>query len=265
MISLPLFKMNMKTIMKIGSIFLVVLAAYDLAIIYMFNPQMTSMLDEFQQLMPEIMSLFGMTGSSSSLISFLNTYLYGMLLLLVPMLFAIILSNKFIMSYVDKGSMANLLATPNSRLKIIFTQMISLIVGMVLLILINVLVLIIGSSVMFPGELDVGMMIELNISLLCLQMAISGITFFAACLFNSPRNFYTLGAGLPIVFYIIQMMANMGGKLEKFKYMTIFTLFRNNAILNGESYFLSTVVLLGIATVLYISGIMIFRKKNLSL
>ena len=67
--------------------------------------------------MPEIMSAFGMANTGSTLTEFLSNYLYGFLLLVFPMILEIILANKLVVKYVDIGSMAYLLSTPNSRNK----------------------------------------------------------------------------------------------------------------------------------------------------
>ena len=72
--------------------------------------------------MPEMMAAFGMTSIGDTLIEFLSAYLYGFLFMILPMVFSIMLANKLIMGYIDNGSMAYLLATPNTRFKIVFTQ-----------------------------------------------------------------------------------------------------------------------------------------------
>ncbi|MGE7787901.1 hypothetical protein [Lysinibacillus sp. NPDC096259] len=63
--------------------------------------------------MPELMSAFGMSNKGNTLIEFLSTYLYGFLLLMLPLVFIIMSANKLIMGYIDNGSTAYLIATPN--------------------------------------------------------------------------------------------------------------------------------------------------------
>lgn len=265
MISLPLFKKNMLIILKLLVIFLVVLFLYDIVIVYMFDPTLADMINQFQDTMPELMSLFGMSGESSSLIGFLNTYLYGMLLMVFPIIFSIIATNSLITSYVDRGSMACLLATPNSRKKIILTQLISLIFGMFLLMTVNMLLIIASAEILFPGELIIGKFVLLNLSMLLVQLVILGISYFSACLFNDSKGYYILGGGLPILFYVIQMAANMGEKLTFCKYFTIFTLYRDVDIINGSGYLISFLVLILLSAALYTAGTFIFTKKNLFL
>lgn len=266
MISLPLFKRNMISAGKLATIFLAVLTMYTTIIIYMFDPAMAEMLSQYQEIMPGIMAAVGMSGSTGTLIAFINTYLYGFIMLIIPMVFEIILINKFVMKYVDNGSMACLLATPNTRRKIILTQLVSIILSIGFLIGIITVIGILSSATMFPGDLDIEKYLQLNLSIFLLHLVISGIGFFAACFFNESKGYFALGAGLPILFYLIQMIANMGEKLENLKYCTIFTLFPGDKIVEGASGFLSSnLVLAALGIILYIIGVIKFTRKDLHL
>lgn len=74
------------------------------------------------------------------------------------------------------------------------------------------------------------------------------------------------GAGVPAFMFVLQMLANVGGKAEKVKYFTFFTLFDANGIVAGEvNAFLYSIVLLVGAIVLFGIGIEIFCRKDLCL
>lgn len=154
-------------------------------------------------------------------------------MLIVPMIFEIMLASKMVMRYVDTGSIANLLSTPNLIKKIIIIQMISIII---------------------------------NISVLTLHLVISGITVFAACFFNDSKGFLAFGAGIPFGFYLIQMLSNMVGKLNWLKYFTIYTLFPGEDVeLGGSGVISSNIMMITIATILYIWAGVIFAKKDFQL
>lgn len=266
MFSKPLLKRNFKSMWKIALIFIAILAMYTTVIIFMFDPEMEKMLAEYQELMPGIMAAVGMTGATGSLIAFVNTYLYGFIMLIIPMVFEIILVYKFVMKYVDNGSMASLLATPNTRRKIILTQLVSCLLWIAIIIVITTIIGIASCNSMFPGELEVSSYIKLNISVFFLHFALSGIAFFAACLFNEAKNYFTFGAGVSIVFYLLKMLANMGGNLENLKYATIFTLFPGEKIVQGSGSILGPNLILALIGMgLYFSGALIFMKKDLSI
>ena len=266
MISLPLFKRNILQIIKPLMIFIEVLMMYTGIIIFMYTPSLMNVLGDFQNAMPGMMQAVGMSGTITSLIGFINVYLYGFIMLGFPMIFIIILGNSLIMHYVDSGSMACLLASPNSRLKIIVTQVISMVSGIAILMTLVTAFGIACSELLFPGELDIKTYIILNASALLLHLAVAGIVFFSASFFNDSKNFYTIGAGIPLVFFLINMLANMGGKLENFKFFTIYTLFPKNQIIAGESgVAIYNVALVIIAIVLFTAGIISFTKKDFSL
>lgn len=266
MISMPLLKKEVKSNYKLFIIFAAVLTMYISVIIPMFDPKIGNALAEFEKAMPEMMAAFGMSNPGTTLIEFINTYLFGFLFMVFPMIFEIIIANKLIAKYVDSGSMAYLLATPNKRGKIAITQAVFMLLSVGALILFITLVGVISSEAYFPGDLDIKKYILMNVGLYCLHIAIGGLGFFASCISNDIKLSYSISAGIPIGFFIIQLLANMGGKLENFKYFTIFTLLDTNKLINGEStgvwMFLA---LLAIGIVLYIAGILRFNKKDLPL
>lgn len=64
--------------------------------------------------------------------------------------------------------------------------------------------------------------------------------------------------------YVLQMLANSGGKAENAKYFTAFTLFDASGIVAGETAALGGVLaLLAGAVVLYAIGITVFCRKDL--
>lgn len=265
MISFSLLKRNMFSCIKPFLIIYAVLCMYTIVIIYMYEPKMADMLNQYQEMMPGIMSAVGMTGVASSLLEWMQIYLYGFLMLLFPLIFIIILVQKLLMGYIDNGSMANLLATPNSRGKLIRTQALSVILWMGILMTAVTAVGIVGSQMMFPNELNVKRYIMLNGSTLFMQLLISGIVFLAACACSEAKNYYGLGAGLPILFFLMQMISNMGEKLENLKYLTVYTLLPTSKIVEGESgVWCQNVIMLGLAVVLFSGGSWWFCRRDLS-
>ncbi|WP_297634992.1 ABC transporter permease subunit [uncultured Clostridium sp.] len=265
MISLTLLKKEVKSNYKIILIFLVVLTLYSTSIVYMYDPSTTNAFEEMAKSMPEMMKAFGMAAVVTNITEYIANYLYGFIVLMFPILCIIILGNKLIVSYVDKGSMAYLLATPNKRAKIALTQSVFMWIASGVLLLYTSGLIIILSNMLHPGALDIEKFILLNLVLWCLQLAISGICFFASCISNNPKLYFMIGAGVPILFYLLQALAQMGDKLEGLKYCTLFTLFNPSDIIAGKSIATPIVVFLVVAAVFYAIGIYIFSKRDLSL
>lgn len=264
MMNMALYKREMKGSIKLLIILSAIITMYVSIIITMYNPEMMKTLDSFAEVMPELMASVGMKTGDSTLLGFMVSYLYGFILLIFPMLFCILRGNALIAKYADNGSMALLTAAPVKRRTIAFTQTGALVSGIFLLILYSTIVELICSVSGFPGELDMAALFLLNGGLLCLQLFIGGICFLSSCIFSDAKYSIAFGAGIPIFMYVLQMLANVGGNAERAKYFTFFTLFNPDGLIAGESEAVAgMLILLAGAAVLYISGIMIFDRKDL--
>lgn len=264
--NLTLYRKELKGSWKLLVIFAAILTMYISMIISMYDPEMADALKQFEELMPELMAAVGMVGGQDTLMGFMTSYLYGMILLVFPMVYIIIRANGLIAKYVDQGSMAALLAAPVKRSRVAFTQWMVLVTGIVLLAAYSTALEWFVSEGMFPGELELRQLLQVNGGLLCLHLFIGGFCFLCSCLFSEAKLSLTFGAGIPVLMYILQMLANMGGKLEKIKYATFFTLFQAEGLAAGEEQaFLFAGILLLAAFVCSVAGILVFRSKDLHL
>ncbi|MFF2176683.1 ABC transporter permease [Lysinibacillus sp. NPDC058147] len=261
-----LLKHEVLATVKLFSIILAVLMLYIISIVYMYNPEMSNTLNKLTETMPELMSAFGMSNIGNTLIEFLSTYLYGFLLLILPLVFIIMSANKLIMGYIDNGSMTYLIATPNTRFKIVSTQAFFLIASIFILLSITTLVAVIFSEILFPNKLDISAFLTLNIGLFFLHFAISGYCFFVSCSSKDLRTSYAYSTGIPILFYLIQALSNMGGALGKLKYFTIYSLFSPEKLMTQDSssiWMLGALFLIGMFC--YMLAIRVFVKRDLHL
>ena len=266
MMNMALYKREMKGSIKLLIIFGAIITLYVSVIISMYDPELMETLDSFVEVMPELMAAVGMTGIASDLLEWIQIYLYGFIMLLFPLIFILIMVQKLLMSQIESKTLANLLATPNSRKKIILTQICSMVLWMVLLHVLITAVGVAGCEIMFPGELDTGRYLALNFSTLLLQTAVTGIVFFAACCVSESKAYYLTGAGIPVLFFLFRMISNMGEKLEKLKYATIYSLLPAEEILKENMFFpIQNGVLLGIAAGLFAVGAIRFCRRDISL
>lgn len=266
MFSKPLFKATLKQNYIVFIIILAVLMLYLPIIIEMFDPSTQETLDEMFKVLPQgLVAALGFSKAGTTLLGFVASYFYGFLIFLLPMIYVIIVANRSIASHVDKGSMAYLLSTPNTRGKIARTQAGFLLISITLLIGIVTLVGILVSEMFFPNELDTKGFLLLNLNTLLLYFALTGIGFFASCLFDDTKNSLALGAGLPVAFLVIQMLSNTGESVEFLKYFTLFTLLDPDKIISGEGYVINFIILTVLAIILYASGLFVFKKRDLPL
>lgn len=105
----------------------------------------------------------------------------------------------------------------------------------------------------------------INLGLLLLLFAISSISFASSCIFNLTKYSFTFGAGIPFVFFIFKIMSEVGTDLEKFKYLSLNSLFNPSNILAGEDFVAQFIALGVIGIVFYTLGLLWFKKKDLPL
>ena len=91
------------------------------------------------------------------------------------------------------------------------------------------------------------------------------ICLLAASAFSHPVFFLIRNTvGIPAFMYVLQMLANVGGKAENAKYFTFFTLFNPDGMIAGESGAIAGIfVLFAGSVMLYVLGIMTFERKDL--
>ncbi|MEI3014139.1 MAG: hypothetical protein V8T36_04920 [Ruthenibacterium lactatiformans] len=111
-------------------IFLAVLTLYDAMIASMFDPKLNATLDDARDDHASHHEHGRHEQPGRQLPGgFLTNYLYGFLMLIFPLVFSALAANRLVARHVDRGSMAYLLAAPNSRARVAFTQTPVLITG----------------------------------------------------------------------------------------------------------------------------------------
>jgi len=262
-----LFKYSTRSSFLISIIFFAVMLFYMAIIIAMYDPENLQAMSKIIQLLPEeLAQAMGYGLAVTDMTSFMASHYYGFLIILFPLIYCIIIGNRLVAKHIDRGSMAYILSTPHTRVKIVTTQAVYLVVSTTLLIaLIGALGLVV-SQVMFPGDLDISTYLSLNLGAILLLLAISATCFFFSCLFNDTKYSLLFGGGIPVVFFVISTLADVSGSYDWFKFLTLFTLFDPIEIISvGHVGLLNGLILAVIAITLYGSGIYIFNRKDLHL
>lgn len=266
MISLTLLKKEYKSNYKIVLLFLFIITFYSSFIVAMFDPKLGESLELMAKNMPEIFAAFGMSNSGATLIEFVSNYLYGFILIVIPLIFMILMCSRLISRYVDKGSMAYLLATPNKRIKIITTQAFFIIVSLLIMVVYITVLVIVCSNLMFEEGIQIEKFIIVNIGLFGLLLFLGGMCFLFACIFNEARLAIGMGAGFSVLFILLQMLSQISDKIEYLKYATPLTLFQaKELIAMNDTALVSVLFLYFSGFLMFILGIIIFKKKDLPL
>ncbi len=246
---------------------LAVLLMYFMIIIGMFDPNAPNLSTLLSDLnLPDgMLAAFGFNGDSTDLNSFIASYLYGFIFIVFPLIYSVVTANSLVAGSIDRGYMSTLLSSPISRRKIISVKISYLKSSLFAIILFSSIAGFIACELLHPGLLDVKKYLYINISVLILHIAISGILFFFSSIMSESGKSLLFGGGTVIVFYLIDMIASADPMFEHFKYATPFTLFDASAIVAGENVIPQMIALAAIATVSYLGAMIVFVKRDISI
>jgi ABC-2 type transport system permease protein len=270
-INKTLFKQTFKSNIVLWIVITGVMALLMVLISGIMGPTIMDMVEKMPSVGGDVSSMAG-----SSMDNLLGTMFYGNMGILLPMVYVIVTANGLIASQVDRGSLAYTLSTPIKRTSVTFTQIAYLVTALF------AMSFTVGLA-QVVGYLIAGVTIDLlNVVLLAggmflLQLAFGGIAFMASCIFNLSRNSIALGAGVPVFFYIISIVGQLGSdrlvamgmgssSLDIFNYFTIISLYNVDAILARDWYIILQFGGLAVLSALCMAiGHVIFKSKDLPL
>ena len=197
--------------------------------------------------------------------------------LLLPIIYMIMTSISLIVGQVDSGSMAYILSTSTKRKTVTFTQSIFMVSSLFLMfILTTITSFICFKIVKVETNLTYGQLALINLGAFLVLFAMAGFNFFTSCLFDRQKRSMAIGGGLSIFFLVATMLGLFGSKvipsvvrikaLNNFNYVSIISLFNVTSILDGtNNYIIGLIILLLLGLAGFISGSIIFKKKDLPL
>lgn len=117
----------------------------------------------------------------------------------------------------------------------------------------------------FPGSLDVGAFLKLNFTTMLVNMAVMMISFFFSCLFNDSKMSLGFGAGIPISFILMYMLGGASKDAGMLKSISIYGLYDPVELTRGAAMWETNLFYIGVIVVLFVAGVLVFRKKRLPL
>ncbi len=263
MINLALFKATLKENISLILTIGIVLVFYMLMIMYMYDPTMADAMMIYIETLPaELIKAMNFEMAEPTFTGFITGYYYGFIVQLFPMILIMMLSYRLMNKMIDRGSMAILLSTPNPRTRIAITQAVfSFLSATFIIVLIIVFAVLV--SIGFGYDLDVLRFIHVNAITWGYLIAISGITFMISCCFIEAKHALALIIGIPLFFFLVQMLTQVNDRLSWLQYATLLSLYQPNDILLGDPYLLPTMILVGVGLVGYVIGVLVFKQKDL--
>lgn len=268
MINMALYKKELKRNLIIFLIFLGLIMLYGIIVSALFDPDDENLgwMQMFQEMYPELLDFIGFNVVHlTDFQYFVSGYLYGMLFFLFGLIYANILSNKLIYRYIDSGSIAYLLTTPNSRVKILTTQIKVLGTYLFMLALSMFLITSVSGEIFNPNYVDFSKLLYLNLSFFIFLCFISAIMFLCHSLFDGKTALGT-SIGIPVVFFFFKLISNLGDQYKFVSYITPFSLFDPILCINYDGLsFIYNGILITLTICLYFITIHFFKKRDLSI
>ncbi|TVP86090.1 MAG: hypothetical protein EA375_02170 [Acholeplasmataceae bacterium] len=260
-----LLKATLKANYKLWLIILLVMLMYSSIIISMYDPNSMEGWEAILEMMPqELLKAMGFELIEPTFLGYVSGYYYGFIIIMFPMIYISIMGQRSIAKYVDNGSMSFLLATPNTRKTIATTQGFYMLTSTIVLIAIIAMSILMIGLTAYPDDVEFMKFFMLNVNVIGLFVCLSGIAFLASCMFNEIGSAVGFGAGIPVGFFVINMLANATDDLSFFRFFTVFTLFDTDLILALKPIiYLQMMIMYLSGFIFYALGIRIFMKKDL--
>jgi len=204
--------------------------------------------------------------SEFSLIATYADMIFGLVGTLLIIIFVVGVGIKLVVSEVDKGTLSFELNTPTTRKQIILSKLVFYFTSLAAMVLMTGIVgTIMSSTIDLP--MDYGQLWIMTLGFFLYGVAISGIVFFASCWFNKTGRAIMLGAGIPVIFFLITTLANFDDSLSFMRFFSLNTLFDTSAVMAGYTvqFIWQFAVLFLIGIGLYVAGTAKFLRKDLPL
>ena len=246
-------------------IFFGVLVMYIAVIVSMFDPALGESLNALAASMPELFAAFGMGAQATTLDDFMLNYLYGFLLTVLPFVLIVLLVNRAVVQRIERGTMACLLATPVSRVRIAGSMACALVVTLVAMLALTLATGLVCAELLFPGELDAARLVRAHVGLLGPWLFLAGLCLLSACALPAPGPALWAGGGIGIGLFLLQMVAQVGDAPEVLTRVNPLELYDPFALANGEAgAIVGAIVLAAVGVVLIAGAVAVFARRDLS-
>lgn len=267
MLNMNLFRRELKANFKNFLIWTVVLVGMFLAIFLLYpsiiNSDNIEMMNEFMKLFPEdVLKAFNMDISSlDTAYGWLKSEGFVFILLIVGCYAGILGSNILLKEESDK-TIEYLNSLPIKRRQIVLSKVLVGLLYIVLLVLLVMVFNYIGVSI--DAEVDFQGFALLSITPLFPAVVIYGICLFLSTFSHKTKKMLGLSLGIVFVSYIIQVVSQMGEKVEFLKYFSVYTLSDiRNVIANAEINPIMVVVSIVLTILLIVATTIHYEVKEL--
>lgn len=211
--------------------------------------------------------VLGYTVGMTHLSSFLGGEFYSLLYLLIMAIYAILTAGKLVAHLIDNGSMAYLLATPVSRVRVAATQAAVLMTGILVIGAVTTVGALVGAHwFVHHAGLNAGYFVEMNVVGVLLFAVVAGYSFAFSCVARDERSALAFSAIVTMAFYALHTVSDLSRHFHWMGRLSLFSAFNSQQLIRGQGHFAEVAPILVLAAVaLFIIAIAGFRRRPLAL
>lgn len=216
---------------------------------------------------PEMMSAFGLSQGFGSIEAFIAGEYFGLLYIIICLVYVVLVSTALIARLNDHGSMAYLLATGVTRGRVIGTQIVVLVSGLFLIAFFTFLSGVTGTQILIDDVvINSNQFLKLNIVGFLLFFAVSSYNFLISCIVSDEKKALGASAGITLLFFMFNLAGKMSDQIDWLRHLSIFSLFEPQEIATGNKEIIGiSFVLILIGVLFYTLSILVFKKRDLPL
>jgi ABC-2 type transport system permease protein len=244
-----------------------VISALYAAIIVAFYPTILENAAEFEKMMEiypkELMAAFGIVGSLGDPGTFLNSYVFQFLWPLAAAIVAILMATRVAVD-ADRGFLELPLSTRLPRVRYLAATIGAQVAGIVVLTAVTIGA-IWATDLFIEPDFDVPRLVLAGGHAAAMAAAIGGVTTLLAVLLLDRGRAGGLAAGILIVMYLLNVVAQLSDDFEWLKYLSAFYYFDLKPLIDDGAYPLGASLLyLAFAVGGWLLALVVFRRRDLA-
>ncbi|TCI43560.1 MULTISPECIES: ABC transporter permease subunit [unclassified Exiguobacterium] len=221
---------------------------------------------KLDSLPPELLDVFKIDPNLAmdNVINLLAGNYYGLIFYVLAILFALTFASRLMAKPVDSGEVMLYMAAPISRSGYVTASIALLVIATVLFVGLNGLSLMLA-NVLFDLNIDSGLLWTLQLNAGLILLVLGSLAYVLASLFDDSTRSYMVTGGIFAIFLIANIFSGFSDQLDWLRNLSIFSLFDANALIQGDSVWLSLFWLTALNVLIIVSCYGWFTRKDLTI
>lgn len=244
------------------------LALY-ISLLTAFYPSLQSAVGEVEQILeryPELLfRVFGIDPTRvlfTSFAGFMSAEVFGFIWPAVALIFVILSGAAVVAQEIERGTAEFWLSVPVTRVRLLFSKYVALVLAILVLTGSSVLVLAVGAALV-QGELTTRGTLRLFLVLTSMLIAFGGLAVFASSITNERSRAAGLVGGLLLLMYLAWVVAGLSGEVQWLRYFSLLTAYDPQTAMVGGLAWYKPVLHLVVGIVSGAAGLFLFARRDI--